>query len=445
MKRLITLGLLVTLLATLVPACAPKATPTPTSAPTAAPAATPTPAKEAMKAELTVIHWGSSGEKDLYADWIAQFMKEHPNIKVTQLHVPKGYWDKVAAMFAAGTPPDLMFMGYPEMVRYASEGTLLPLDDYLSKDPEVNKDMFFPALIRAFTYEGKIYGVPKDWNTQVLYYNKTLFDKAGLSYPDETWTWDDVVEAAKKLTADTDGDGVTDQWGFVTDVGMNRIGAWIYGNGGSILSEDKTRCTLTDPASVEALKFLTGLMFEHKVAPSKKELGELSAKEMFSSGKAGMYVCGGWRILGFRDIKDFEWDIAPIPISPTSGKRGTVVDTVSWSIAKATKYPDAAWELVKFFVGEKGQVRTAESGMATPSMIKYARSEAFLDPTKPPAHREVLISYTDDEIHYYPVIPKMGELWDAWGQELSEMWLGQKSVEDSVKAFCERIEPALPK
>ncbi len=87
----------------------------------------------------------------------------------------------------------------------------------------------------------------------------------------------------------------------------------------------------------------------------------------------------------------------------------------------------------------------AEGGTATPSMIEYANSEAFLDPTQPPAHREVLISYTPDEIYYYPTIPDMGKMWDAWGQELGEMWLGQKSVQDSVTAFCERIEPALPK
>jgi multiple sugar transport system substrate-binding protein len=399
---------------------------------------------EKAAAELTVIHWGSEEEKDLVAGWIAQFNEEYPDIKVEQIHVPLNYWDKVATMFAAGTPPDLMYMGYPEMVPYASEGTLLPLDDYMTEDPEMSTDLFFPSLIDAFTYDGKLYGVSKDWNTQVLYYNQALFDQIGLSYPDETWTWNDVLEAAKKMTGDTDGNGVTDQWGFVTDVGMNRIGAWIYGNGGSILSEDKTQCTLTDPASVEALAFITGMMFEDKVAPSKVELGELSAKDTFSSGKAGMYVCGGWRVLGFRDITDFGWDIAPIPLSPTSGERGTVVDTVSWSIAKGTEYPDAAWELLKFFTGEAGQMRTAEGGIATPSMIEYANSEAFLDPTQLPEHREVLISYTQDEIHTYPVIPKMGEMWGAWSQELSEMWLGQKSVEDSVKAFCECIEPALP-
>jgi len=427
MKRTVAIGLILTLVVTLVGACAP---------------AEEKPGE--MKAELSVIHWGSEGERDLVAGWISQFNEEYPGIKIEQIHVPQNYWDKVAAMFAAGTPPDLMYMGYPEMVLYASEGTLLPLDDYMAQDPEMSTDMFFPSLIEAFTYEGKLYGVSKDWNSQVLYYNEALFDEAGVSYPDEKWTWDDVLEAAKEMTADTDGTGMTDQWGFVTDVGMNRIGAWIYGNGGSYLSEDKTQCTLTDPASVGALKFITGMMFEDKVAPSKMELADLSAKDTFSSGKAGMYVCGGWRVLGFRDITDFGWDIAPIPISPTSGKRGTVVDTVSWSIAKDTKSADAAWELLKFFTGETGQVRMAEGGTATPSMIKYAESEAFLDPTQPPAHRDVLISYTVDEIDYYPVIPRMGEMWDAWNQELSEMWLGQKSVEDSVAAFCERIAPALP-
>jgi multiple sugar transport system substrate-binding protein len=185
-------------------------------------------------------------------------------------------------------------------------------------------------------------------------------------------------------------------------------------------------------------------MFEEKVAPSKVELADLSAKDTFASGKAAMHIVGGWRVLPFRDITDFEWDIAPTPISPNSGHRGTVVDAVAWSIAKDTEYPEAAWELVKFFTGEAGQVRMAEGGTATPSMIEYANSEAFLDPNQPPAHRAALISYTEEEISYYPSIPKMGEFWDAWGQELSEMWLGQKSVEDSVAAFCDRIEPALP-
>jgi len=441
MKRLVTVAVLAIVVVILATACAPQPTATPVP-PTVVP---PAPArKEDMEAELKVIHWGSEEEKDLVAGWISQFNELYPKIKVEQIHVPQNYWDKVAAMFAAGTPPDLMYMGYPEMVLYASEGTLLPLDDYMARDPEISPSMFFPALIDAFTYEGKLYGISKDWNTQVLYYNKSLFDAAGVSYPDYDWTWNDVIDAAKKMTADTDGDGLTDQWGFVTDVGMNRIGAWIYGNGGGILSDDKSTCTLTNGASVEALEFITDMMFEHKVAPSKIELGELSAKEMFSSGKGAMYVCGGWRVLGFRDITDFEWDIAPIAKSPTSGKRGTVVDTVSWSVAKDTQYPDAAWELVKFFTGEAGQVRMAKGGTATPSMIKYARSPDFLDPNLPPAHRSVLIDYTEDEIHYYPVIPRMGELWDAWGQELSEMWLGQKSVKDSVAAFCERIRPALP-
>ena len=434
MKRTIILGLSTTLLIALLTACGSK--------PPAAPEEQAPP--EELKAELSVIHWGSEEEKDLVASWIAQFNEQYPGIKVEQIHVPQNYWDKVAAMFAAGTPPDLMYMGYPEMVLYATEGTLLPLDDLIAEDPDLGTEMFFPSLIEAFTYKGKLFGIPKDWNTQVLYYNKTLFDEAGIPYPDENWTWDDVVDAAERIAADTDGNGMIDRWGFVTDVGMNRIGSWIYANGGSILSEDKTVCTLTEKPSVDALKFLTGMMFDLKVAPSKAQLGELSAKDTFSSGNAGMYVCGGWRVLGFRDISDFEWDIAPIPISPSSGTRGTVVDTVSWSIAKDTQYPEAAWELVKFFTGEAGQVRTARGGTATPSMIAYARSEDFLDASLPPAHRSVLIDYTQEEIHFYPVIPKMGELWDAWGQELSEMWLGQKSVEDSVQAFCERITPALP-
>jgi multiple sugar transport system substrate-binding protein len=440
MQKKLPVVLLMILMVLLISACAGAATPAP---PTAAPAEEQP--KETLKAELSVIHWGSQEEKDLVAGWISQFNEQYPDVKIQQIHVPQNYWDKVAAMFAAGTPPDLMYMGYPEMALYASEGTLLPLDDYLDNDSDVSRDMYFPALIEAFTYsDGQLYGIPKDWNSQVLYYNKTMFDEAGLSYPDDTWTWDDFLASAKKLTKDDNSDGIVDQWGFVTDVGANRIGSWIYGNDGSILSEDKKTCTLTQPEAVQALEFVTGLMFEEKVAPSKVELAELSAKDTFANGKAAMYVCGGWRVLPFREITAFEWDIAPTPKSPHSGHRGTVVDTVAWSVAKNTQYPEAAWELVKFFTGEAGQMRTAEGGTATPSMIKYAASESFLDPTQPPEHRAVLTSYSEEEIGYYPAIPKMGEFWDAWSQELNEMWLGQKSVEDSVQAFCERIQPVLP-
>ena len=109
------------------------------------------------------------------------------------------------------------------------------------------------------------------------------------------------------------------------------------------------RCSLGRSSTPARRVFATSNISRASYPVSDKvELGGLSAKEMFSSGKAGMYVCGGWRVLGFRDITDFGWDIAPIPLSPNSGKRGTVVDTVSWSIAKDTEYRDAAWELVKF-------------------------------------------------------------------------------------------------
>lgn len=400
-------------------------------------------AQDGLSAELSVIFWGDVAQRDLVEGWVAEFNVIYPDVEVNLIHTPDGYWEKLTTMFAADTPPDLMYMGYPEMVRFAAEDTLLSLSDLFTTDPEFNAEMFFPSLFDAFVYEDEIYGVAKDWNVQVLYYNKDLFDAAGIAYPDDAWTWDDLLAAAETLTIDEDDDGINEQWGFVTATGANRIGSWIYGNGGGILSDDQQSCILDGEESIEALEFLTSLMFEHKVAPSHIELGDQSAQEMFSSGRSAMMVSGGWRVIAFREIEAFVWDIAPMPISPNSGQRATVVDTVAWSIAKDTEYPEAAWELLKFFAGEAGQVRTAESGMATPSMVEYATGEAFLDPDNPPANRQVLISYTEEEINYYPTIVQMGQFWDAWSQELSPMWLGQMSVEDSTQNFCDRMEPIL--
>src|ERR1051325_4721750 len=116
--------------------------------------------------------------------------------------------------------------------------------------------------------DGKLYGLPSDFSTIVMFYNQDLFDKYGVEYPREDWTWSDYLDKARQLTRDTDGDGHTDIWGTMNTNAYNRWPAWVWMNGGELFTPDNKICTLDDPKCIEGLRFYLDLSCKHHVAPT---------------------------------------------------------------------------------------------------------------------------------------------------------------------------------
>ncbi len=190
--------------------------------------------------ELRLTMWGRQDDLDFYNRAFKEFYKEHPKIRVRIEIIPWArVFDKLLVSTAGGRAPDVSRVSSVWFTPCAAKGLLECLEPYIENDPEFDIDDFYKPAVEGWgTYKGKIYAIPGDVDVYATYYNKTMFDKHGVPYPDETWDWQRYLWAAKKLTKDLDGDGRLDQWGCNPDAWWQD---YVWQNGGDILNEDNTR------------------------------------------------------------------------------------------------------------------------------------------------------------------------------------------------------------
>ena len=254
---------LAVLLAIVVGGCAVPPPPPAAPAAESGAAATPAAAGEAAAGETTTLTWavwGSPAEVATHQKVADVFMAEHPEMKVEIMGLPwNDYFTKMQTLWASGDSsqiPDVLFL-WPTP-RYAADGVLENLDPYIEKAGYDLSD-YWPALLESASYDGSVYGFPRDISVEVLYYNKDIFDEVGVEYPTEDWTWDDLRAAAEALTV-RDASGQTTRYGLAMEGGKYQL--WIGQNKGSILDDmrNPSKCTLTDPAAQQAIEFFAGMM-----------------------------------------------------------------------------------------------------------------------------------------------------------------------------------------
>ena len=330
------------------------------------------------KVKLKFLMWGTPQEKDAVIKVLLKFKAQNPDIGIQVISVDSlNYSDKLNAMFAGGEYPDVFYLHKQDFYKYASKNQLLPLDSY-SKEADFNLSDFYPKLVDAFTFGGTLYGIPKDWTSFVLYYNKDMFDAEKLAYPNENWTWDDFLKAAKALTKDINSDGQIDTYGIVIETWADWYNSWIKQNGGEIF-DGSGNWVFGNPkyinANAESIQFIADLINKHKVAPDISTSKQLGKEDMFMNGKVAMCIYGRWVQLKFKSVNNFKWDYAALPKKTT---RGSTVVCVAYSISKETKYPAESWKLLKFLTGFEGQVYTAQSGIGIPSRKSLVESTNYL-------------------------------------------------------------------
>ncbi|OXT09367.1 ABC transporter substrate-binding protein [Thermoanaerobacterium thermosaccharolyticum] len=318
--------------------------------------------------------WSSSpAEKKIVDDQIAAFKEKNPNINVEIETVVGDYMQKLQTELASKTAPDIFYLDSMPAPQLMSKGVLEPLDDYIKKN-NIDLNDFEPSLLKAFEWNGKIYGLPKDVNTLALFYNKDLFNKAGITEPPKTW--DELRSDAAKLTKD----GVK---GIVLSSDVARYGAFVYQNGGSLF--DGNKATLNLPENVEALNFYTDLITKDKVADTPQNLGGSWNGDVFAKGKAAMAIEGGWLIPSLKEqAPNLQYGIAELP----AGKqKATLAFTVAYVLNKDSKNKDEAFKLLAFLTGDEGQKFVVDSGLAMSSRKsmengfkeKYPERAAFID------------------------------------------------------------------
>lgn len=294
--------------------------------------------------ELYYFTWATGASTTyIQEDLIEPFEALHPNIKIVHEAVPGGeFWDKLPVMIASGRAPDLIHMSVGYIHEYAKRGLIENLQPYFDRD--LNEDDFFMEPFKAVRYpymeDGDIYAMPYSFMVTALFYNKDMFDEAGVQYPDSTWTWDDLRAAARRLTMDKDGDGVPDQYGFVINPHYESFDPLVRSFGGRMISEDLTTVTFASPEGIAATQFVTDMIQEDR-STIRGGRGD------FVNRRVAMWIAGMYAIdLG--DQVSFDWDVALMPIGPA----GRVVRLWpdSFAIPTDAKHKEAAWEFIKYVV-----------------------------------------------------------------------------------------------
>ena len=384
---------------------------------------------------LSISIWDTNQEPGIN-EILADFTKE-TGIK-TKLTVVKWdeYWTMLEAGAQGGSLPDVFWMHSNESQRYMSSDMLLDLTDKIADSDLIDPANYPEDIWGLYTYDEKYYAVPKDVDTIALWYNKAMFDEAGLAYPTADWTWDDVTEAAKKLTKE-DGS----QYGLAVRNDNNQAGYYnlIYDNGGYIINEDKTKSGWDDPKTIEAMEVLEGWI-KDGVMPPIETMSENGEDVLFQSGKAAMVLQGSWMLAAYRDNEYTaeNCDVVELPKSATTGRRVSVYNGLGWAASANGKNTENAWKLIEYLGSEKAQKKQAELGV-TMSAYKgtsdaWAKSAEF--------NLQAYLNMMDDmEIRPYS---KTTVTWENEDNEiLKSVYMGEKSMADACKEMADQMNEKL--
>jgi len=364
-------------------------------------------------------------------EMIQIFEQAHPDIKIKVETAAWGdYFTKLQTLIAGGTAPDVFELNYENFVSFAAKGVLLNLDPLAKADAAFDPAIFYPRAYGAFNFNGMQLGLPETFSTVVLFYNKDLFDKAGVAYPADNRTWSDAVTAAKKLTNAKAG-----VWGLYSPIQFWEFYKKAAQNDCSFFNEDKTEATINSPQCVEALETMVGFVTKDKVMPSDAEMGGVSDGDLFKAGKIAMDVTGIWMFAAFEDAP-FQWDIQ---VEPGLKQQATHFFANAVSVFAATKHPQEAWQWVKFFTSSPDMAKIrVKSGWELAALNNPAFFEDYLK-LSPPANRAAVFKSLEHAI-VPPVIERQAEMQDAVNKLIDQVKLGQLTPQEALDQAKVQIE-----
>lgn len=390
--------------------------------------------KSANPTTIRVMTFFATNDPKVEQGIVEAFEKAYPNIKV-QLEQVKynDIFSKFKIDVASGSPPDVISMNFENLFQFASLGAIQPLDDYIERD---NYDMsiYYNNTVAMHTVDDVLYGLPATFSNVVLYYNKNMFDQAGVAYPDASWDWAKLVDVGKQFIKDTDGDGIIDTYGY----GPAWWPMYLFLFNTNILTPDKSKCALTTPEALQAIQAYVDLQIKDCISPDKDARAAQKDMERFIMGKLAMFQAGPWAVRPFNNaITDFVWDIAD---NPKGTVQGTFLYSNSYAITSGSKAKDAAWEFIKFATGPEGST-IRQQGQYEISTVKSVAESIFIDSMKgiSPAHPEVFMS----AISYGKKLsahPQFAEIKNIIQVELDLVLGGQKSVIDAMTAASEAVD-----
>lgn len=385
---------------------------------------------------LTVGIWDKNQEPGLtkiLADFTAS-----TGIKATIQVTPwDQYWTMLEASATGGSLPDVFWMHSNEFAKYAKYDMLLDLTSKISNSKKVEVNKFPQDIVNLYKWEGKNYAFPKDIDTIALWYNKTMFDEAGLTYPDHTWTWDTFREAAKKLTK-ADGS----QYGFSLKASNNQAGWYniVYDMGGYIISDNKKKSGFDDTGTIKAINFIAEIIKDGSMPPYQV-ISENNEEALFEAGKVAMVTMGSWMLpeLCNNDYVKKHGDIAVLPKDAVTGRRMSIYNGLGWAASSTTKKPEQAWALIEYLGSKEAQQKQSDLGVVISAYEGTTKNWVSAYPT---FNLQAYLDMTADMV----IRPYSNStvVWENMSSEkLVDVWAGKKSASDVCRDIATTMNKML--
>ncbi|MFT4028554.1 MAG: sugar ABC transporter substrate-binding protein [Protaetiibacter sp.] len=386
---------------------------------------------------------GDGGEVTLtYGVWsqdetmqqlIDAFEQENPGIEVElQVNPWTDFWTKLQVGAQGGTAPDAFWMLGDRFQVYAANDQLLPLGDAI-EDAGVDLGVYPTALVDLFTYDGELYGLPKDFDTIGLWYNKELFDKAGVAYPTDSWTWADVQDAAAKLT-----DPAAGVYGIAAPLNRQEGFYNTVAQAGGYIIDGKTS-GYDDPKTQEGIQYWVDFV-EKGYSPTLEQFADTEAVAQFENGTVAMYYGGSFYAQRFYENEALREKV-DVTVLPEGAQRATVINGIQNVGYAKTEHPEELTKFLLFLGGEEAAEIQAATGAVIPA---YENTQQAWVDSMPEFDLQVFL----DETAYgvtYPVSANTS-VWNALEDEyLPAAWNGEQSVADAADALATAMNEALAK
>lgn len=324
--------------------------------------------------------WGASPlEQRLLNSVLHDFETTHPIIKVQFEVIADQYMDVMKTRLIGDAAPDVFYLDALEAPFLVKQNVLEPLDSYIT--PGFDLADFEPTLLNPFTNQSKIYGLPKDYSTLALFYNKQAFAAAGISQPPKTWA--ELLTVSKQLTVDQNQDGKPEKYGFGVSPELARQAYTVSAMGGQII-DPKGYATFASEAALKGLALSIDQYRHDRTSARPLDVGTNSGSEMFGQDKVAMVIEGNWAIPYLHDTFA-NLDFATAELPKINDKPGTMVFTVAYVMNRQSAHKKAAWELIAYLTGKEGMQKWTSTGFALPSRKSVAKRLKYeTDPLRAP-------------------------------------------------------------
>jgi len=356
---------------------------------------------------------------------LAEFTKTHPHIKVTPLPIAGDYYSKLMVMIAGNTAPDVMWMGQ-SFGEFAQRNAFLDISKEMQS--EANSKKYFSSIIDWYRFDKKLYGFPYGIDCLLTFYNKDIFRKAGVPFPQNDWNLDQFLSIARRLQHSNVAKNIP---GFYA---MGGEGAFAGVFDGHILSKDLSHSTINSPQYIKAVQFNYDLKNKYHVSPGPAS-GMVDKNQAFRLGTVAMVSGATWDIpILQRDAKEIDWDVA---LPPRGVKRAIWGSSSGICVFSRTAHPQQAVELLKYLISPKMQLKICRLSGCIPSNCQVAKQWA--QDIKTPEHIENFIK----AIPYLEPSPRavaLSEIKSKMQRATERVMMGRATTEDAMNDAAQQID-----